>query len=78
MITNNRNNKSSNEKSLEITGTNSIFQGVLFACLRHKQLNQGATPRIVADSGKLKNTSIAIEEVKQGLINFTIDKEIIV
>jgi len=50
--------------------TDSIYQGIIFACLRLKQLNKGATPRIIANTRKRKNTSIAVEEVKQGLVNF--------
>jgi DNA-directed RNA polymerase subunit K/omega len=50
--------------------TDSIYQGIIFACLRLKQLNKGANPRIAANARKRKNTSIAVEEVKQGLVNF--------
>ncbi len=50
--------------------TDSIYQGIIFACLRIRQLNKGATPRIIANPRKRKNTSIAVEEVKQGLVNF--------
>lgn len=59
-----------NENSDELNNSSSVFQEIIFACLRWKQLNQGARPRIVADLSKRKNTSIAIEEVKQGLISF--------
>lgn len=54
----------------QLNKTNSVFQKIVFACLRWKQLNQGASPRIKTDSSKLKNTSIAIEEVREGLIKF--------
>ena len=50
--------------------TDSIYQGIIFACLRMRQLNKGATPRIIANPRKRKNTSIAVEEIKQGLVNF--------
>lgn len=46
----------------------SLFQMVIVACLRHKQLNRGAQPRIIVPSLKTKKTRIAIEEVNQGLI----------
>ncbi len=49
----------------------SIFQSVIIACLRQKQLNKGAHPRIVVPSLKTKNTRIAIEEVNEGLILYT-------
>ena len=69
-VTNNQTKSLGNENSNEFNNSNSIFQEIIFAFHRHKQLNQGARPRIVADSSKRKNTSIAIEEVKQGLIIF--------
>lgn len=50
--------------------TNSIFQNIVYACLRQKQLSRGANSRIVADSFKHKNTTIAVEEVRQDLITF--------
>ncbi|MBA3713352.1 MAG: DNA-directed RNA polymerase subunit omega [Pyrinomonadaceae bacterium] len=50
---------------------NSSFQLIIVAALRAKQLRRGARPRIEADPRKRRNTSIAIEEVKQGLVNFT-------
>jgi len=50
--------------------TNSIFQNIVYACLRQKQLNRGADSRIIADSIKHKNTTIAVEEVRQNLIAF--------
>lgn len=48
----------------------SIFQLIVVACQRHKQLTQGADPRVELPSLKTKNTKIAIEEVNQGLISF--------
>ena len=46
----------------------SIFQLVIVACLRHKQLNGGAEPRIKVPSKNTKKTKIAIDEVNQGLV----------
>jgi hypothetical protein len=37
----------------------------------NKQLTRGATPRIEADPLRRRNTSIALEEVKRGLIPST-------
>jgi DNA-directed RNA polymerase omega subunit len=56
---------------LKIYDTPSLFQGVIFACLRSRQLMKGATPKITAaESFRHKNTTIAIEEIKQGLVSF--------
>jgi DNA-directed RNA polymerase omega subunit len=52
-------------------GIDSSFRLIVVASLRSKQLQRGAHPRIEADPRKRKNTSIALEEVKQGLVPFT-------
>jgi DNA-directed RNA polymerase omega subunit len=52
-------------------GISSHFLLIAIAALRHKQLASGALPRIVADARRHRNTSIALEEVKQGLVPFT-------
>jgi len=54
----------------EWPGIVSRFQLVILAAHRDKQLLQGAQPRIVADRLKRRNTSIALEELKRGLIIF--------
>lgn len=51
-------------------GIDSSFRLIVVAALRSKQLQRGAHPRIEADQRKRKNTSIALEEVKQGLVPF--------
>ncbi len=51
-------------------GIISRFQLVFLAGLRSKQLFKGAHPRIPADPLKRRNTSIALEELRQGLIPF--------
>jgi DNA-directed RNA polymerase omega subunit len=53
-------------------GIDSSYRLIVVAALRSKQLLRGSTPRIEADPRKRKNTSIALEEVKQGLVAFTI------
>jgi DNA-directed RNA polymerase omega subunit len=50
----------------------SRFHIITVAVARNKQLLEGATPRIVPDPLKRKNTSIAVEEVRQGLIHFNV------
>jgi DNA-directed RNA polymerase omega subunit len=54
----------------EWPGIVSRFQLVILATHRSKQLLQGAQPRIVADLRKRRNTSIALEELRRGLIPF--------
>ena len=54
----------------EWPGIDSRFRLIVVASLRTKQLLHGARPRIEADPLKRRNTSIALEEVKQGLVSF--------
>ena len=49
----------------------SRFREVVLAGLRAKQLLRGAKPRIEPHPDKHKNTTIAVEEVRRGLISFT-------
>ena len=51
-------------------GIVSRFQLVLLAGHRSKQLLHGARPRIPADPLKRRNTSIALEELRRGLLTF--------
>lgn len=51
-------------------GIVSRFQLVLLAGRRSKQLLHGAQPRIPADPLKRRNTSIALEELRRGLVHF--------
>lgn len=55
----------------EWPGIDSRFRLIVVAALRTKQLLHGAHPRIEADPLKRRNTSIALEEVRQGLVSFT-------
>jgi DNA-directed RNA polymerase omega subunit len=52
-------------------GIDSRYRLIVVAALRSKQLLRGAHPRIAADPLKRRNTSIALEEVKRGLVPFT-------
>jgi DNA-directed RNA polymerase omega subunit len=54
-------------------GIDSRFRLVLVAAQRSKQLQRGARPRVVADVKRRRSTSIALEEVKQGLVPFVND-----
>ena len=53
-------------------GIDSHFRLIAVAALRSKQLLRGARPRIGADPLRRRNTSIALEEVRRGLVPFTI------
>ncbi len=56
-------------------GLDSRFRLVGVAVLRAKQLLHGSPPRIDVDPKRSKNTSIALEEVKQGLVPYKINNE---
>lgn len=56
-------------------GVDSRFRLVMVAAQRSKQLLRGARPRIDADPKRRRNTSIALEEVKLGLISFVNNAE---
>ena len=59
--------------SLQVSGPEKIsrFRAVVVAALRTKQLRRGSKPRIEPNPNKHKDTSIAMEEVRRGLITFT-------
>lgn len=54
----------------EWPGIVSRFQLVILAAHRNRQLLLGAQPRIAVDRLRRRNTSIALEELKRGLILF--------
>jgi len=56
----------------EWPGIDSRFRLIIVAALRSKQLLHGSRPRITPDSLRRRNTSIALEEVRQGLVTFKI------
>ena len=51
-------------------GIDSRFRLIVVAAQRSKQLQRGSRPRIGDDPHRRRNTSIALEEVKQGLVPF--------
>jgi len=53
-------------------GVDSVYRLIVVAALRNKQLSRGAAPRIEAHPLRHRNTTIALEEVKRGLVPFTI------
>ena len=52
-------------------GIDSRFRLIIVAGLRAKQLLHGSKPRIEADKKRHRHTSIALEEVKRGLVPFS-------
>jgi DNA-directed RNA polymerase omega subunit len=64
----------SNEE--EWPGIDSKFRLIIVAALRSKQLLRGSPPRIDVDPRRHKNTSLALEEVKLGLVPFTVTNEV--
>ena len=71
-------NKSSNggasaiEGNQQWPGIDSHFRLIIVAALRSKQLMRGSMARIEADPLRRRNTSVALEEVKRGLVSFTL------
>lgn len=53
-------------------GIDSRYRLIVVAAMRSKQLLNGSTPRIEVDQLRRRNTSIALEEVKRGLVPFTL------
>lgn len=60
------------EDGQQWSAVDSHFRLIIVAALRSKQLLHGAAVRIEADPLRRKNTSIALEEVKRGLVSFTL------
>lgn len=56
-------------------GVDSRFRLVMVAAQRSKQLQRGARPRIEADPKRRRSTTIALEEVKLGLVSFANNTE---
>jgi DNA-directed RNA polymerase omega subunit len=52
-------------------GVDSMYQLIAVAAQRNKQLVRGATPRISVGPLMHKNTTIALEETRRGLVPFT-------
>jgi DNA-directed RNA polymerase omega subunit len=52
------------------SGIDSDFRLVIVAAQRTRQLLHGAAARIAPNPLRRKNTSVALEEIKQGLVHF--------
>jgi DNA-directed RNA polymerase omega subunit len=68
---------SGNGLNADLSKLDSIYRLIIVAGLRSKQLVRGSHPRIVANPLKRKNTSIALEEVRQGLVPFKIRESVV-
>lgn len=55
-------------------GVDSMYQLIIVAAQRNKQLVRGSAPRISPGPRLHRNTSIAIEETRRGLVPFTTDE----
>ena len=60
------------EETEQWPGIDSHFRLIIVAALRSKQLMRGSIARIETDPLRRRNTSIALEEVKRGLVSFTV------
>jgi DNA-directed RNA polymerase subunit omega len=56
----------------KLTDVDSKYRLIIVAAKRSKQLQRGARPRIDLDSQKHKPTRIALEEVLQGKVDYSI------
>jgi DNA-directed RNA polymerase omega subunit len=66
-----RNSVGATEAGPRWSGMDSDFRLVIMAALRSKQLLHGAAVRIGPNPLRRKNTSIALEEIRRGLVHFT-------
>jgi len=66
-----RNGFSATEDGQQWSGMDSDFRLVIVAALRTKQLLHGAAARIQPDPRRRRNPSIALEEIKRGLVHFS-------
>jgi DNA-directed RNA polymerase omega subunit len=69
---NNELNKDPKTYENEWPGIDSRYRLIVVAALRAKQLLHGSLPRIDADPLRRRNTSIALDETKRGLVPFTL------
>ena len=53
-------------------GIDSKYRLIIVAAQRSKQLQRGARPRVELDIQRHKPTRIALEEVQQGKVNFSL------
>ena len=68
--TQNTTTRSTTQAGPDRSGLDSDFRLVIVAALRTRQLLHGAVARIAPDPLRRKNTSVALEEIKRGLVHF--------
>ncbi len=49
---------------------------IIVTCLRNKQLVKGGKPRIPSDPLKQRSITIALEEVRRGLVPYVVKNEV--
>ena len=54
----------------------SIYRMIIVTCLRNKQLVKGGKPRIPSDPLKQRSITIALEEVRRGLVPYVLKSQI--
>lgn len=54
----------------------SIYRMIIVTCLRNKQLVKGGRPRIPSDPLKQRSITIALEEVRRGLVPYVLKGQI--
>jgi DNA-directed RNA polymerase omega subunit len=59
----------------KLTDVDSKYRLIIIAAKRSKQIQRGARPRIDIDPQKHKPTRIALEEVLQGKVDYSIVNE---
>ena len=66
-----RDHRSTSTNGQQWPKIDSHFRLIVVAALRSKQLVNGSVARIESHPLRRRNTSIALEEVKRGLVHFT-------
>jgi DNA-directed RNA polymerase subunit omega len=61
-----------NEQTAEQPQIDSKYRMIIVAAQRSKQLQRGARPRVELDTQRHKPTRIALEEVQQGKVTFSL------
>ncbi len=67
--------KEAEEQNQKLLPIDSKYRLVIIAAQRAKQIQKGAKPRVNLDPRKTKPTVIALEEVKQGKVQYEIVEE---
>lgn len=71
----NEENNDNSENDKTVHDIDSKYRLILLAAQRTKQLQRGAQPRIDSDPHNIKNTRIALEEIRKKKVPFEFTKE---